>query len=47
MTIGPYVAGLMFDHYGSYDMAFYILALAGLVGSIGFLFCKNPNQSRS
>ena len=47
MTIGPYVAGLMFDHYGSYDMAFYILALAGLVGSIGFLFCKNPNQNRS
>ena len=46
MTVGPYVAGLMFDHYGSYDRAFYILAFAALVGSIGFLFCRNPNHNK-
>ena len=47
MMIGPWVAGFMFDHYGSYDLAFYVLASVALVGSVGFLFCKNPNQSRS
>jgi len=47
MTVGPYVAGLMFDHYGSYDLAFHILAFAALVGSIGFLFCRNPNHNKS
>ena len=46
MTVGPYVAGLMFDHYGSYDRAFYILAFAALVGIIGFLFCRNPNHNK-
>ncbi len=43
MTLGPYLAGLMYDHYGSYDRAFYSLAIVSLIGSIGFLFCKNPN----
>ena len=45
MTLGPYVAGLMYDHYGSYDRAFYSLAVVSLIGSIGFLFCRNPNVS--
>ena len=46
MTLGPYVAGLMYDHYGSYDRAFYYLAIVSLIGSIGFLFCKNPNVDK-
>ena len=46
MTLGPWVAGLMYDHYGNYDRAFYLLALVSMVGSVGFLFCKKPNLDK-
>ena len=43
MMMGPLVAGKMYDVYGSYDGAFYLLAAVGLLGSIGFVFAKKPN----
>ena len=43
MMMGPLVAGKMYDVYGSYDGAFYLLAAVGFLGSIGFVFAKKPN----
>ena len=43
MMMGPLLAGKMYDVYGSYDGAFYLLAAVGFLGSIGFVFAKKPN----
>ena len=43
MMAGPLVAGKMYDVYGSYDGAFYLLAATAFIGSIGFVFAKKPN----
>ena len=43
MMMGPLIAGKMYDVYGSYDGAFYLLAAVGFLGSIGFVFAKKPN----
>jgi MFS family permease len=43
MMMGPVLAGKMYDVYGSYDGAFYLLAAVGFLGSIGFVFAKKPN----
>jgi len=42
MMAGPLFAGWMHDRIGDYDLAFYILAVISLVGSLGFLFAKKP-----
>ena len=42
MMAGPLFAGWMHDRIGDYDLAFYILAVISLIGSLGFLFAKKP-----
>ena len=44
MMIGPLVAGKMYDVYGSYSGAFYLLAAVGFFGSLGFVFAKKPDS---
>ena len=44
MMMGPLVAGKMYDVYGSYDSAFYLLAAVGFFGSLGFVFAKKPDS---
>ena len=45
MMMGPLVAGKMYDIYGTYDGAFYLLAAVGFFGSLGFIFAKRPNHT--
>ena len=42
MFAAPIFAGWMFDVQGSYNMAFYILAVISIVGSLGFLTARKP-----
>lgn len=42
MTTGPIFCGVMFDIYGDYELAFTIMALISLTGSICFWFAKPP-----
>jgi MFS family permease len=44
MTLGPLVAGKMYDLQGTYDYAFYMLSGIAIIGSLGFLFAKKPNN---
>tara|TARA_B100000745_G_scaffold79401_1_gene48804 strand:+ start:10778 stop:12085 length:1308 start_codon:yes stop_codon:yes gene_type:complete len=44
MFAGPIFAGWMFDVQGTYAMAFYILAAISMVGSLGFLWAKKPQN---
>jgi len=43
MTIGPIVCGVLYDLYGNYELAFTIMALCSLAGSLCFWFAKPPN----
>ena len=42
MTIGPIACGLLFDRFGNYQLAFTIMALCSLSGSLCFWFAKPP-----
>ena len=42
MTIGPIACGLLFDQFGNYQLAFTIMALCSLSGSLCFWFAKPP-----
>ena len=42
MTTGPLFAGLLYDHYGNYRVAFLILAGLTALGSIAVLFAHRP-----
>ena len=42
MTIGPIVCGVLYDLYGNYELAFTIMALCSLAGSLCFWFAKPP-----
>ena len=44
MFASPIFAGWMFDVQGSYNMAFYILAAISVVGSLGFLSARKPQN---
>jgi len=45
MTAGPVFAGVMFDLYGNYELAFTILAFISFTGSICFYLAKPPAQA--
>ncbi|KFQ47643.1 Monocarboxylate transporter 10, partial [Nestor notabilis] len=40
MTVGPPIAGLLHDHLGSYDVAFYLAGVPPLIG--GAILCFIP-----
>ncbi|MAI55995.1 MAG: hypothetical protein CMP93_01965 [Gammaproteobacteria bacterium] len=42
MTTGPIACGLLFDHFGDYQLAFTIMAICSLSGSLCFWFAKPP-----
>ena len=42
MTLGPIACGLLFDRFGNYQLAFTIMALCSLSGSLCFWFAKPP-----
>ena len=42
MTLGPLFSGIMFDHYGNYDLAFTCIAFCSLLGALCFWFAKPP-----
>ena len=44
MFAAPIFAGWMFDVQGSYNMAFYILSAISIVGSLGFLSARKPQN---
>ena len=44
MTIGPIACGLLFDQFGNYQLAFTIMALCSLSGSLCFWFAKPPAE---
>ena len=44
MSIGPIVAGLMADAFGSYESGFTVLAAGAVVGAVCFLAAKPPSE---
>lgn len=47
MTGGPIIAGLMYDVYGNYDLAFTVIAGLSLLGSLCFWAARPPKQLSS
>jgi len=47
MTAGPIFAGVMFDIYGNYQLAFTIIAFVSLTGSICFWLAKPPKAHQA
>jgi MFS family permease len=46
MTLGPLFSGILFDHYGNYDLAFTCIAFCSLLGALMFLVRQTAQASR-
>ena len=44
MMGGPMICGVIVDTYGSYEMAFQLVAFLSLAGALSFLFAKKPQN---
>jgi MFS family permease len=44
MMAGPMICGLIVDSFGSYEMAFELVALFSIVGALCFFFAKKPQN---
>ena len=42
-TAGPLIAGILYDRYGSYELAFTIIAIIAAFGSIFFMLSWRPS----
>ncbi len=45
MIIGPLMAGVVFDHYGAYDVAFIIMSVALTLGALSMALAQWPERS--
>lgn len=46
MTIGPYVAGLMYDHFGNYDLALRLAGVPPIVAAFAMFAIRCVNNTR-
>ena len=46
MTFGPIICGILYDHYGNYQLAFTLMASASLIGAICFWLCESPQNQQ-
>ncbi len=44
MMGGPMICGVIVDTYGSYEMAFELVAFLSLAGALIFFFAKKPQN---
>ncbi|XP_048505544.1 monocarboxylate transporter 10 isoform X3 [Athalia rosae] len=47
LTIGPPVAGVLFDHTGSYDLAFYLAGIPPICGALAMFLIRCVDEERS